>query len=207
MIICSQCGNAVDSSQSFCIECGAQVQKGTAASVPSTMAYVSAPEQHAAVRTSPADLVTPSIQPQIKQPFTPMIWILVPVGVLVLMIVVVAVVKLSSSSSSFSNANRTFNTNTTASAPSPAPNYYPAARVVTCRFNGVNVRDAPSLNAAIIVEIQEGQVINVIRESSNLDTVMIRSLNRDVTDNWSEAQLDNTPNGSVRGWIFSGFLR
>ena len=90
-----------------------------------------------------------------------MIRILVPIGVLVLLIVVVAGVKLSSS-----KETRTFNTNSQVRAASPAPNYYPAARVVTCRFNGVNVRDAPNLNATIITEIQQGQVVNVIRESS-----------------------------------------
>jgi SH3-like domain-containing protein len=132
-----------------------------------------------------------------------MIWILVPVGVLVLVIAVVAGVKLSSSSKETSTSN----TNSPPRAATPGPNNHPAARVVTCRFNGVNVRDAPNLNATIIVEIQQGQVVNVIRESSNLDTVMIRSLNREVTDNWSEVQLENTPNGSVHGWIFSGFLR
>jgi hypothetical protein len=192
MIICSQCGNAVDSNQTFCLECGARVQQRTpAAPVPPTIPYVRAPEP-----------TTPSIQPQPKQPFTPMIWILVPISVLVLLIVVVAGVKLSSS-----KEPKTFNSNSQVSAASPAPNYYPAARVVTCRFNGVNVRDAPNLNATIIAEIQQGHVVNVLRESSNLDTVMIRSLNREVTDNWSEVQLENTPNGSVHGWIFSGFLR
>jgi SH3 domain-containing protein/zinc ribbon protein len=206
MIICSQCGNAVDSNQTFCIECGTQVQKGTSAvSVPSTQPSVSAPEQQVGVLAPSRKLAAPSIQPQPKQPFTPMIWILVPIGVLVLLIVVVAGVKLSSP-----KETGTFNTNNTNSqvrAASPAPNYYPAARVVTCRFNGVNVRDAPNLNATIITEIQQGHVVNVIRESSNLDTVMIRSLNREVTDNWSEVQLENTPYGSVHGWIFSGFLR
>jgi hypothetical protein len=163
---------------------------------------VSAPEQQVGVLAPSRELAAPSIQPQRKQPFTPVIWILVPIGVLVLLIVVVAGVKLSSP-----KETRTFNTNRQVSAASPAPNYYPTARVVTCRFNGVNVRDAPNLNATIITEIQQGQVVNVIRESSNLDTVMIRSLNREVTDNWSEVQLENTPYGSVHGWIFSGFLR
>lgn len=130
-------------------------------------------------------------------------WILVPIGVLLVVIVVIAGVKLSSSS----KESKTFNSNSQVSAASPVPNYYPAARVVICRFNGVNVRDAPSLTATIVTEIQQGHVVNVLRESSNRDTVMIRSLNREVTDNWSEVQLENTPNGSVHGWIFSGFLR
>ena len=133
-----------------------------------------------------------------------MTWILVPIGVLVLLIVVVAGVKLSTSTS---KEPKTFNSNSQVSAASPAPTYHPGARVVTCRFNGVNVRDAPSLSATIITEIQQGQVVNVLRETSNLDTVMIRSLNQEVTDNWSEVQLENTLNGSVHGWIFSGFLR
>lgn len=193
MIICSQCGNTVNSNQTFCIECGAQVQqRTTAASVSPTTPYTRAPEP-----------TTPSIEPQAKQPFTPMMWILVPIGVLLVVIVVIAGVKLSSSS----KESKTFNSNSQVSAASPVPNYYPAARVVICRFNGVNVRDAPSLTATIVTEIQQGHVVNVLRESSNRDTVMIRSLNREVTDNWSEVQLENTPNGSVHGWIFSGFLR
>ena len=195
----------MDSNQTFCIECGAQVQKGTpAVSVPSTRPSVSAPEQHVGVLTPSTELAAPSIQPQPKQPFTPMTWILVPIGVLVLLIVVVAGVKLSTSTS---KEPKTFNSNSQVSSASPAPTYHPGARVVTCRFNGVNVRDAPSLSATIITEIQQGQVVNVLRETSNLDTVMIRSLNQEVTDNWSEVQLENTPNGSVHGWIFSGFLR
>lgn len=179
----------MSSSQSFCIECGAQVQfasKGTPATVPSTP-YVTA---------RPTELTA-------KQSFAPVVWILVPVGVLLLLVVAVVGVKLSSSS----NENRAFSSNSRVNPASPAPTHYPAARVVRCRFNGVNVRDAPNLTSNVIVEIQEGHVVNVLRESSNFDTVFIRSRNQDVTDTWSEVQLENTERGSVQGWIFSGFLR
>jgi len=192
MIICSQCGNTVSSSQGFCLECGAEVAqfagKGNPAPVLPTMPYASVAEPHA-----------PPIRPQAKQSGTPMIWIVVPLGALLLLIVVVIRVNLS-----VSKDNRPSNTISTTS---PSPSYYPSARIVICRFNGVNVRDAPSLTATVITEIQQGHIINVLRESPNFDTVMIRSRNQDVTDNWSEVQLDNTPIGSVRGWIFSGFLR
>ena len=184
----------MSSNQSFCIECGAAVQfAGKRIPAASTMSHVSA---------SQTEIAAPSIQPQAKQSFTPVIWILVPVGVLLLLVVAVVGVKLSSS-----KENRAFNSNSRVNPASSAPTYNPAARVVRCRFNGVNVRDAPNLTSKVITDIQEGHVINVLRESSNFDTVFIRSRNQDITDTWSEVQLDNTPVGSVRGWIFSGFLR
>ncbi len=196
MIICSQCGNAVSPNQSFCIECGAQVQLvGKRTHAASTL-----PD------ASQTEIAAPSIQPQVKQSFTPVIWLLVPAGVLVLLVVAIVGVKLASSTENRSE-NRAVNSNSRVSPASPAPTSYPATRVVRCRFNGVNVRDAPSLTSNIITEIQEGHIIRVLRETSNLDTVFIRSRNQDVTDNWSEVELDNTDRGSVHGWIFSGFLR
>lgn len=205
MIICSQCGNAVSASQRFCIECGAEVPQftshGKAAPIP-TVPYTRAVEPTAVLSPPPAAATPPPIRPEARPPGTPMFWVLVPVGILLLLIVVVVGVKLS-----VSNENRTSNTNRSLNAASPAPTFYPGARTVTCRFNGVNVRDAPSLNASIITEIQQGHNVNVLRESSNRDTVRIRSLNQDVTDNWSEVQLEDTPIGPAHGWIFSGFLR
>lgn len=93
----------------------------------------------------------------------------------------------------------------TSSRPAPTATPYPTTgRLVYCKFNGVHVRALPGLDAYIITDIQQGQPIRVIRESSNYDTVFIRSINQTVTDNWSEIQIENT---SIRGWVFSGFLR
>jgi len=212
MIICSQCGNSVGDDLRYCSECGTEVPlfAGKPGGVPTpavTVPYVRAP-QPTGVQTQPRPpAVVPPAAPAPLAPrgqaTMPVALIVIPIGLLVLVGIVVLSVNLTTS-----NAN---NTNTTGGlstdSRSPVPSTPNAIRVVTCRFNGVHVRQSPNLNATIITDIQQGHTIRVIRETSNYDTVKIRSLDQDVTDNWSEVQLENTPVGSVHGWIFSGFLR
>jgi hypothetical protein len=56
----------------------------------------------------------------------------------------------------------------------------------------------------LVTTIGKNQGVWVMEESSNYDTFVIKSEEREVTDNWSRIELADDP--SVRGWVFSGFI-
>jgi hypothetical protein len=211
MIICNQCGNPVnDNSLRFCTECGAQMP-GFAETValPPT-SYTPAPQP---------SIVAPSPQPPVYVPApvapppyapaerktNPLPWILLTMGLLVVAVVALVAFKSSSqsavnSSSNNANLNSGSSLNRNADARNTSSQN---GRWAVCKFTPVHVRDAPNLNATIITDISKDQRVRVISQSSNYDTVFVRSLNQNVYDNWSEVEIENT---SIHGWVFSGFL-
>lgn len=201
MIICNQCGMSVSLGEQFCHECGAAVLHFFAEQNP-TPAPLAQSELAARefVATTPLSSAPYQIKP--VRSSSMLLWVLISAGVLAIFAIVVVAIQLSTSSSRLASAeDRSLQT----AKPAGTPFRY--LRVVRSRFDGVNVRNAPSLSGDLIAVINQGHLIKVISESSNFDTVRIQSLNSDVTDNWSEVQIDNTAYGSIRGWIFSGFLR
>lgn len=122
------------------------------------------------------------------------------------MLVAIVVVGIKLSLSHSNDANN--NTNRGANLSSPPPGTpYTGGRVVICKYNGVNVRDAPNNQAAgKVAVINIGQEVRIIRESPNRDSVFIPSRKETVEDNWSEVQFEMLGT-SYHGWIFSGFLR
>lgn len=196
MIICSQCGSICAETSVKCGDCGAAIPVRFAGGMSSTT-YTPQQAAGAQPHAQGGGYLPPPPMPPTARPLNPanhLLWI-VPIG---LIVILVAVVSLKSSRVADSSTSRV------SPAPAPTVSPYANARLVYCRFNGVHVRDSPNLNAFIITDIQQGQAIRVLRESSNYDTVFVRSLNQNITDNWSEIQIENT---SIRGWVFSGFLR
>lgn len=173
-------------------------------SLPATM--FAASQQPAAYTPAPAP-PTPGAQAERKT--NPLPWLLIPLCLLVVAVIAVIGFRRSSPVSNSSNFSTSYNTNYNTSANSNrgttvSSTPYPNGRLAVCRFTPVHVRDAPRLDAAIITDISTGQRVWVIRESSNYDTVFVRSLNRSVNANWSEIEVENS---SVHGWVFSGFLQ
>ena len=187
MIICNQCGFICAETARSCGECGAAISFAQPPPPPIQPQPYRSP--YSSTPVAPAG-VGPSTGTN------HLLWI-VPLGIL--MLVLVITIGLTASRKATSSSV----TETNSRPATPAATPYSTGRLVYCRFNGVHVRDSPNLNAFIITDIQQGQAIRVFRESSNYDTVSIRSINQTVTDNWSEIQIENT---SVRGWVFSGFL-
>ena len=184
MIICSQCGGTLANGEKICGECGAHIAP-VRVKVDPRAAVQRQPlgNQEAAYAQVRAPITPVATKPQTN----PIVWVAVTVGVLVL--VIISVVGFSISKK----------TNDSGSAAAKT-----GGRIAYSKFNGVHVRDAPNSNATVITDIQKNQAVRVVRESPNYDTVFIQSLNKTVTDNWSEIQVDST---SVHGWIFSGFIR
>jgi hypothetical protein len=208
MIICNQCGNAMKDNLRFCTECGAEMPGFASPVAPPTVpSYMPPQPQPAQYAPSPA----PTIYAEPERRSNTLPWLLVPLCLL--LVAVVGVIGLRSSqriespagTNSNSNANVNYNAgggaNRNAAAPSSKSS--PNGRIAVCKFTPVHVRDAPRLDAAIIADINTDQRVRVISQSSNYDTVFVRSLNRSVSDNWSEIEVENT---SIHGWVFSGFL-
>lgn len=143
--------------------------------------------------------VASSVQPERR--VNPLPWLLIPLGVLVIAVVAVIGFKSSGSSVSNSNENTNYSQNKNATVSSTP---YRNGRLAICMFTPVHVRAEPRLDATIITDISTGQRVWVIKESTNFDTVFVRSLNRSVYTNWSEIEVENS---SIHGWVFSGFLQ
>lgn len=195
MIICSQCGFICPENARNCGDCGAVMSSGGAAYPPAN----SQPAPTVPVQQYRGGYLPPPAPVGVgpSKSTNHLLWIL-PLGIVVILVTVIGLTITSkrAASSSISETN--------SGPPAPAATPYPSGRLVYCNFNGVHVRALPNLDAFIITDIQQGQAIRVFRESSNYDAVFIRSINQTVTDNWSEIQIENT---SIRGWVFSGFLR
>lgn len=155
-------------------------------------------------------ILSPTAIPQVVQTERkrdPLPWILVSVGLLV--IIVIALVGFNSSSTKNANVATplTSNSNT---GNDPYKNtrdpstVYPNGHWAVCKFTPVNVRTSPNLTAPIITDIASGNRVWVISESTNYDTVYVKSLHQNVYDNWSEVELENS---AVHGWVFSAFIR
>lgn len=208
MIICNKCGNAIgDASNRFCIECGADAIAPQASAMDTTIAI--APPQIRSGADSSAPLAEVLSQPVTQVPtanIRPRVF--VSIGSLVIIVIVVIGVTRSRSNSTqnLSNSNTDSSvSHSNLNATRPGPSYrYPNGHWAVCKFTPVHIRTSPSLNASIITDIAAGDRVWIISESSNYDTVHINSLEADVTDNWSEVELENS---SAHGWVFSAFIR
>jgi hypothetical protein len=192
MIICSQCGNDIADGLSFCSVCGNAV--ATFSAMPITVPHSPNVNPFSAVQPAPGSqppvqagnyVQPPRLAPSAVVRTNSLAWILIPVGLLVVVLMVVIGIKSSRSNATVSAAT-------------------PQGRLATCKFNGVHVRDAPKLEAFTITDINKYQAVRVMQESTNRDSVFIQSINQTVYDNWSEIQVEGS---SVRGWVFSGFIR
>ena len=214
MIICNQCGNSIADNLRFCTDCGAESPMFAAPVVrdpapPMTIPYARAPQttnyQPQPRQPAPPPYV-PSTPPHVpaKSSSNAIVWVFLSFGVVVLVVIAVVGIKLSLSHSNDANnnTNRDANLSRTLSS-TPSPN----GRVVICKYNGVNVRDAPNnQTAGKVAVINIGQEVRIITESPNRDSVFIPSRKETVEDNWSEVQFEMLGT-SYHGWIFSGFLR
>lgn len=198
MIICSQCGFICADTARNCGDCGAAISFNPAAGVnsaPYTPQQAATGQPYAHRGEYVAQPSPPVVGP--SKATNHLLWIL-PLGILLVLAIAIGLTTSKRAASS-----STADTSPSPAAPTVTP--YPTnGRLVYCKFNGVHVRALPNLDAYIITDVQQGQPVRVFRESSNYDTVFVRSINQSVTDNWSEIQVENT---SIRGWIFSGFLR